>query len=42
MEKLFNKHMILIRGNRLCILELVGNRCRRLLRAIDCLLFSHY
>ena len=42
MEKLFNKHMILIRGNSLCILELVGNRSRRLLRAIDCSLFSHY
>ena len=35
MENPFNKHMILIRGNRLCILELVGNRSRRFLRAIE-------
>ena len=35
MEKLFSKHMILIRGNRLCILELVGNKSRRFLRATE-------
>ena len=35
MERLLNKLMILIRGNRLRILELVADRSRRLLRAIE-------
>ncbi|RVW67493.1 hypothetical protein CK203_063043 [Vitis vinifera] len=30
-----DKHMILIRGNGLCILELVSNRSRRLLRTTE-------